>query len=149
MAPFNVHAPDADSPRGMAFIMGAGFVDPREGRGGVREPMALTQSWEPTSELWWSLGLRWHPELATRWLAGGGQFAVAQIVDAPPAELTLEAGAKEVLEMIGAENPEFAEMVSRISAAGTDEEKAALLKEFEANIQQIIRMAEFVRGGAE
>lgn len=150
MAPLNVHPPDPNHPKGMAFIMGAGFVDPRNGKSFQdREPMALVQSWEPTSELWWSLGLRWHPELATRWLTGGGQFAVADIVDEQPVEKTVEEGAEEVLEFIAKENPEFAETLKRIRAVGSEEEKQALLREFENNIQSIIKMAEFVKGEGE
>lgn len=129
--------------------MGAGFVDPRAGKTWAdREPMALIQSWEPTSELWWDLGLRWHPELATKWLQGGGQFQVAKIVDEkPPEETTLEQDAETVLEMIAADNPEFAVMVRRIREAGTDEEKAALLAEFESNIKSLAKMAAYVQGG--
>lgn len=150
MAPLNVHPPDPNHPKGMAFIMGAGFVDPRNGKtADDREPMALTQSWEPTSELWWDLGLRWHPELAKKWLDGGGQFTVAKIVDKKPTEMTLEQGAEEVLEFIASENPEFADMVRRIKTAGTDAEKNALLKEFESNINSIMKMAEYVKGDEE
>jgi hypothetical protein len=148
MAPLNVHPPDPNHPKGMAFVMGAGFVDPRNGKTWAdREPMALIQSWEPTSEMWWALGLRWHPELATKWLNGGGQFSVGELVDEKPEEMTIEQGAEEVLDYIAADNPEFAEMVKRIRAAGTDEEKAVLLKEFESNIRSIVKMAEYVKGG--
>lgn len=147
MAPLNVHPPDPNHPKGMAFVMGAGFVDPRNGKTYQdREPMALIQSWEPTSELWWELGLRWHPELATKWLSGGGQFTVSDVVDAKPDEVSLEESAEEVLEFIGSENPQFAEMLKRIREAGSDEDKAALLAELEQNIKSIMKLAEFVKG---
>lgn len=143
-----IHPPDPNHPKGMAFIMGAGFVDPRAGKTWAdREPMALTQSWEPTSELWWELGLRWHPELATKWLTGGGQFQVAEIVTEKPEERTLEQDAEEVLEFISEENPQFAETLRRVRECGTEEERAKLLKEFEQNIKSIIRMSEYIKGG--
>ena len=110
MAPINVHPPDPDHPKGMAFIMGAGFVDPRNGKSFQdREPIALIQAWEPTSELWWDLGLRWHPELATKWIKGGGQFVVGDIVNERPVEPSLEESAEELLEFLGSEKPEFAD----------------------------------------
>lgn len=134
----------------MAFIMGAGFVDPRAGKTWAdREPMALTQSWEPTSELWWELGLRWHPELATKWLTGGGQFQVAQIVTERPEGKTLEQEAEEVLDIISADNPAFAETIKRVRDCGTPEERAALLKEFEGNIQSLLKMSNYVKGDNE
>jgi hypothetical protein len=145
--PHVVHPPDPNNPKGMAFIMGAGFVDPRNGKTFQdREPMALIQSWEPTSELWWDLGLRWHPEFATKWLKGGGQFSVSDVVNQKPEETTLEQSAEEVLEFIGAENPQFAEMLRRIREAGTDEEKQVILRELEANVQSIAKLADYVKG---
>lgn len=143
-----IHPPDPNNPKGMAFIMGAGFVDPRAGKTWAdREPMALVQSWEPTSELWWELGLRWHPELATKWLSGGGQFQVADIVTEKPVEPSLEDDAEEVLEFIASENPEFAQMVKRIRETGTEEERAAMLREFESNIKSIVKMSQYIQGG--
>lgn len=142
-----VHPPDPDSPKGMAFVMSAGFVDPRAGKTMAdREPIGLTQSWEPTSELWWELGLRWHPELATKWLAGGGQFQVADLLEKQPVERSLEQDAEEVLEFISAENPEFADTLKRVRECGTEEERALLLKEFEGNIQSLLKMSEYVKG---
>lgn len=153
MAPLNVHPPDPRSPKGMAFIMGAGFVDPRNGKTYLdREPMALTQSWEPTSELWWDLGLRWHPELATKWLKGGGQFAVAEIVDEKPVEPTMRESAEQMLDFLAGESPEFVEMVKKARESGDEREKAALLKEFEKNIKTMAQLAEVLKdkvdGGA-
>lgn len=143
-----IHPPDPNHPKGMAFIMGAGFVDPRAGKTwSDREPMALVQSWEPTSELWWELGLRWHPELATKWLTGGGQFQVSDIVTEKPVERSLKDDAEEVLDFIASENPEFAQMVKRIRDTGTEEERAALLREFESNIKSIVKMSQYIQGG--
>lgn len=142
-----VNPPDPNSPKGMAFIMGAGFVDPRSGKTWAdREPMALVQSWEPTSELWWALGLRWHPELATKWLSGGGQFQVASIVSERPEERSVAEDAEEVLEFIASENPEFAETLKRIKSCGSDQEREALLREFEQNMKSIMAMVEYVKG---
>lgn len=142
-----IHPPDPDDPKGMAFIMGAGFVDPRAGKTWAdREPMALVQSWEPTSELWWELGLRWHPELATKWLKGGGQFKVAELVSEKPEDRTLEQDAEEVLDFLGSENPELAKTLKRVRDCGSEEERAALLREFEQNIKSIKKMSEYVRG---
>lgn len=146
----SVHPPDPNDPKGMAFILGAGFVDPRAGKTWAdREPMALIQSWEPTSELWWDLGLRWHPELATKWLTGGGQFQVAKIVSEKPEERTLEQDAEEVLEFISRDNPEFAETLKRVRESGTAEERAAMLKEFEKNIKSIMDMSNYIKGSTE
>jgi len=132
----------------MAFIMGAGFVDPRAGKTlADREPMALVQSWEPTSELWWALGLRWHPELATKWLANGGQFRVADIVDEKPQERTLEQDAEEVLDIIAETNPELVEMIKHARDGGSTEDRAKLLKQFESNIESLVRMSAYVQGG--
>lgn len=142
-----VHPPDPNSPKGMAFILGAGFVDPRAGKTWAdREPMALIQSWEPTSELWWELGLRWHPELATKWLSGGGQFRVADIVTEKPEERTLEQDAEDVLEMIAADNPALVETIRRIREGGSEEERDALLREFESNIKSLVKMTDYIKG---
>lgn len=129
----------------MAFIFGAGMIDPR-GNGKPNQPMALTQSWEPTSELWWDLGLRWHPELAKKWVVGGGQFSVGQIVTKQPEKLhtTVEEGAAEVLEYLAGLSPEYAENLKRIGQVGSDEERASLAKEFEAEIGKLLQLKQFV-----
>lgn len=143
-----VHPPDPNSPKGMAFIMSAGFVDPRAGKTiDDREPMALVQSWEPTSELWWQLGLRWHPELATKWLEGGGQFQVSKIVKEKPVEPSLEEDANEVIEFLAAENPELAKTLKRVRDCGSEQERQLLLKEFQGNIQSLLKMVDYVKGG--
>jgi hypothetical protein len=145
MAPLNVHPPDPNSPKGMAWLMGVGMVDPRPGNH-PNQPMAITQSWEPTSELWWALGLRWHPELATKWAVGGGQFAVAAIVDEKPdqAQITAEQGAEEILEFLGEEHPEYAAMLKRIHSAGTDAERIKLVQQFDAELKQIMTLVKYV-----
>ncbi|APQ42138.1 minor tail protein [Mycobacterium phage MrMagoo] len=145
MPPLNVHAPDPESPKGMAFILGAGMVDPRPGNN-PNQPMAIVQSWEPTSELWYALGLRYHPELATKWLVGGGQFECAQIVDEKPdePEMTLEQGAEEVLEFIAAEHPEHAEVLRQIHAAGTEKERIKLVRQYDAEIKRMLTLIKYI-----
>src|SRR5262245_12663019 len=145
MPPLNVHPPDPNDPKGMAWLMGVGMVDSRPGNW-PNQPMALTQSWEPTSELWWALGLRWHPELATKWAVGGGQFAVAEIRDEKPdeAEMTVEKGAEEILEFLGTEHPEYAEMLKKIHDAGTDAERAKLSKQYETEIKRLLVIAQYI-----
>lgn len=130
----------------MAWLMGVGMVDPRPNAMVPRQPMAITQSWEPTSELWWELGLRWHPELATKWAVGGGQFAVADIVSEKPEQLaqTTEQAAEEILEYIASENPQYAEVLKRIRESGSDEERVQLVKQFQGEINKILTMVKFV-----
>lgn len=150
MPPLTAPPPDPNSPEGMAFIMGAGMCDPRPGKTlNDRQPMAIIQSWAPTSRLWWDLGLRWHPELATKWLRGGGQFQVAEVVDEPPEDFTLEDGIDQVLEIMAREKPEFVETLKRIKDSGSAEQKAAAVKKFESDIRNLVRMAEYVQGQAD
>lgn len=89
-----VHPPDPNHPAGMAFVFAAGIVDPRPGgypkKHWPNQLWALKESWEPTSKMWWELGFRYHPELATKWIEGGGQFTVGRIVDTPPEEDSME-----------------------------------------------------------
>lgn len=147
MPPLNVHPPDPNNPKGMAFIMGAGMADPRPGNY-PNQPMAIIQSWEPTSEQWWDLGLRWHPELATKWLQGGGQFAVSEFVDEKPDytdEMDLDRAAEEVLESIAEEHPEYADMLRKIKAAGTDLERANLAKQYEREIKKLFALLKFIK----
>lgn len=150
MPPLTAPPPDPNRPDGMAFIMGAGMVDPRAGKTlQDRQPMAIIQSWGPTSELWWKLGLRWHPEKATAWLKGGGQFQCAEIVDEPPEDFTLEKGVDEVLEIMAREKPEFVDTLKRIRDSGTAEQKMAAVKKFEGDIKNIVKLAEYVKGQSE
>lgn len=142
--PLNIHPADPDHPKGMAWVMGVGFVDPRPGKT-ERQPMALTQCWEETSALWWSLGLRWHPELATKWSRGGGQFSVSEIVDKDPGpEQTLEQGAEEILEALAEEHPEYAEMLKTIRQAGSDEDRAQLSEKFEGEIKRLLALSKYI-----
>lgn len=124
------------------------MVDPRQGSH-PNQPMALTQSWQPTARLWWDLGLRYHPELATKWAVGGGQFTVAQVVTKQPEKLhmTVEEGAEEVLEYIAGISPEYAETLKRIKEVGSDEERASLVKEFESEITKLLKLTKFVSKG--
>ena len=145
MALLNVHAPDPKSPRGMAWVLGVGMVDPRPGNN-PNQPMAIVQSWEPTSELWWDLGLRWHPELATKWAVGGGQFQVAQIASEKPdsTETSLEESAEEVMEFIGKEHPEYAEMLKKIRETGSDAERIKLVKQYDAEIKKLMNLIKYI-----
>ena len=145
MAPFNVHPPDPNSPKGMGWVLGVGLVDPRPGNH-PNQPMAVIQSWEPTSQLWWDLGLRWHPELATKWAVGGGQFGVAEIRDEKPdeAEFTLEQGAEEILDFIGEEHPEYAEMLRKIKSVGSDAERAKMIRQFQGEINKLLTLVKYI-----
>lgn len=145
MAPVTVHPADPQHPKGMAWVLGVGMVDPRKGNY-PRQVMAITQSWEPTSELWWDLGLRWHPDLATKWAVGGGQFAVAEIVTAQPEKQsqTLEQAAEETLEYIASEHPEYAEMLRQIRESGSDEERAQLAKQCEGEIKKLMTLMQYI-----
>jgi hypothetical protein len=148
MPPLTVHPPDPKHPKGMAFILGCGMADPRPGNP-PNQIMAIVQSWEPTSEMWWDLGIRWHPELATKWVkpGTGGQFAVAEIVTEKPeqADMTLEEAAEEVLAFIGEEHPEYAEMLRRIHAAGTTEDRDKLAKQYEGEIKNLMTIAQYLQ----
>lgn len=145
MGPLTIDPPDPDSPKGMSWVMGVGMVDPRPGNH-PNQPMAIVQSWEPTSKLWWDLGLRWHPELATKWAVGGGQFSVAEVVSEKPEALeqTLEQGAEEVLEYIATEHPEYAEMLRKIRSAGTDIERVRLVKQFDGEIKKLLALRNYL-----
>lgn len=147
MAPLNIHAPDPKSPKGMAWVLGAGMVDPRPGNP-PNQVMAIVQSWEPTSELWWDLGLRWHPELATKWVVPGtgGQFSVAEITDEKPevGEMTLEQGAEEVLEYLASEHPEYADMLKQIHECGSDAERIKLVKQYDGEIKKLMTLIKYI-----
>lgn len=145
MGPLTIGAPDPNSPKGMAWVLGCGMADPRPGNH-PNQPMAIVQSWEPTSELWWSLGLRWHPELATKWAAGGGQFSVATIVDEKPehSEKTWEEAAEEILGYIGDEHPEYAEMLRKIRAVGSDEERVKLARQYDSEIKKLMTIMKYI-----
>lgn len=145
-----VHPPDPNDPKGMAFVFAAGMCDCRPGgypkKIHPNQIMALKESWEPTSQMYWDLGLRYHPELATKWLEGGGQFTVAQIVDEPPDEPSLEehaeAMASEQYEQMIAE-------VKRVKEHGTEYEKKRLYQRFKQAGQQAMQVAEMLKDGME
>lgn len=145
MAPITIGAPDPQSPNGMAWIMGVGMVDSRPGNR-PNQVMAIVQSWEPTSELWWDLGLRWHPDLATKWAVGGGQFQVAEIVTEKPEQthMTMEQAAEEVLAYIGDEHPEYADMLHKIHATGSDAERAKLVKQYDVEIKKLMTLISYL-----
>lgn len=148
MPPMNIHPPDPNSPKGMAWICGAGIADPRVGKSlKDRQPMAIIQAWEATSEMWWHLGLRYHPDLATTWLVGGGQWSVGEIVDTPPApqpEITMDWAAEKILEMVEESNPEFAKTIRNIKASGTPEQRAEALKRLEAEMSGLQTIKDYV-----
>ena len=132
-----------NTPEGMAPIFSAGICDPRPGGypEGIypNQQWALIQSWIPTSRMWWDLGMRYHPELATKWLKGGGQFGLAEIVDEPPpSPATINEIAQE---MAGTEYPKLLAEVERVRDHGTDAEKAALRRQFETGQSQMWALA--------
>lgn len=139
MAPVNIHQPDPNHPKGMAWILGVGIVDHRPGNR-PNQPTSIVQTWEPTSELYWDLGLRWHPELATKWATGGGQFSVANIVsDQPEPEkpVSLEDSSIEILEEIAKENPQYAAMLRTIRESGSIEDREKVIATFEGQARSI------------
>lgn len=145
-----VHPPDPDDPAGMAFIFAAGFCDPRPGgypkKIHPNQPLVLKESWEPTSKMYWDLGLRYHPELATKWVDGGGQFAVGRIVDQPPEEYTNEEYAQQMAQ------EQYAQMVAeveRVKKHGTEFEKKRLIERFRQAGQQAMQMAEMLKDAAD
>jgi hypothetical protein len=140
-----IHEPDPNHPEGMAWVFAAGVCDPRPGgypkKIHPNQQWALKQSWEPTSKMFWDLGLRWHPELATKWLAGGGQFSIAEIVDKPPDEPTFEELANEMAQ------EQFAAMkaeIDNIMENGTPYQKERLRQRFRAAATQSAQIAEML-----
>lgn len=132
-----IHDPDPNHPKGMAWWFAAGICDPRPGGypKGIypNQQWALKQSWEPTSQMMWDLGFRWHPELATKWLSGGGQFALAQIVTEPPEEASME----ELVEQFAAEQFEAMKVeIDRVKRVGSKAEKDRLKQRFKMNLEQ-------------
>lgn len=145
-----IHPPDPDDPKGMAFIFAAGVCDPRPG--GYPKTMhpnqilSLKESWEPTSEMYWDLGIRYHPELATKWLEGGGQFTVAKVVDEAPEEFDdaelAQQMAKDQYELMVAE-------IERVKLKGTPYEKKRLKERFQQAGAQAMQMAEMLGSAIE
>jgi hypothetical protein len=150
MQVLGVHEPDPNHPDGMAWIFAAGICDPRPGgypkKVYPNQQWALKQSWEPTSRMFWDLGLRWHPELATKWLEGGGQFALANIVDKPPIEPTMEELVEEFSE------DQFSAMkaeIDRIMNEGTDLQKKRLMQRFRMAADQSKQVADWIENQIE
>lgn len=145
-----VHPPDPKDPKGMAFIFAAGFCDPRPGgypkKMHPNQCLVLKESWEPTSAMWWDLGIRYHPNLATKWIAGGGQFTIGQIVNEPPEEQSDEELAREMAEA------QYADMVAeidRVKKHGSAYEKKRLYQRFQQAGAQAMQMAEMLKSAAE
>jgi hypothetical protein len=130
----------------MAWVLGVGMVDPRPGNW-PNQPMALVQSWAPTSKLWWDLGLRYHPELATKFAKGGGQFTIAEVTSVASDEpsMTVEEGAAHVLAEMGEANPEYAEMLRQIRDTGSDEDRAKLAAHAQNEIRKLAELVKFIQ----
>lgn len=147
-----VPPPNPDTPEGMAFILSAGGVDPRMGKTleHDRMPLVLIQAWEAQSKLWWDLGLRYHPELASKHLEGGGQFTVAKIIDGPPPppspELTVENAAEKILDLVAIQNPQFAADIRRLKESGTPEERQEMLRKLGNEQQGLQNLADYIQG---
>lgn len=140
-----VHPPDPNDPKGMAFIFAAGFVDPRPGGYPKslhpNQALVIKEAWEPTSRLYWDLGLRYHPELAVKWIDGGGQFQVGRIVDEPPDEPDIAELAKE---MAADQYQQMVAEVERVKAHGTPYEQKRLKERFRQAGIEAMRMAEMI-----
>lgn len=137
MAGVNIPPPNPNTPEGMAFLCSAGGVDPRPGKSlkNDRIPLLLIQAWAAQSKLYWDLGIRWHPELATHHLKGGGQFSLAEILDGPPPEpepeLTEEQVAEKILDILEETKPEFVKAIRKLRDSGTEEERTAALQKLD------------------
>ena len=140
-----VHEPDPNHPKGMAWIFAAGICDPKPGgypkKVHPNQQWALLQSWEPTSQMYWDFGLRWHPELQKKWPSGGGQFTVAEILDKPPNEPSLKELAEEFAE------DQFSAMkaeIDRVMKEGTPYQKKRLHQRFRLAAQQSAQIADMI-----
>lgn len=140
--PSPIPPPDPNSPEGLSFIFSAGMIDPRSAMQGQRMPMMLVQGWPLQSRLYWELGIRYHPELATKHLKGGGQFSVADIIDGPPpppdAPMTPEEAAEKMLDIVAESNPEFAAAIRRMKNQGETPEKARLREQLNQNMSAVL-----------
>ncbi|MBB5167199.1 hypothetical protein [Mycobacterium sp. AZCC_0083] len=149
--PLSHHPADPNHPKGMAWAMAAGFPDPRGGTFSNQQ-LVLIQGWDSWSEQLWDLGFRWHPELQTKWVKGGSQFAVGTLVDEkPPEAATFEQECDEVLEMIAESNPGFVDEIRRIRDSGTEAERTVAVSELQKNVADMMRLAQFVQqqGGGQ
>lgn len=145
-----IHPPDPNDPKGMAFIFAAGFCDPRPGgypkNLHPNQALVVKQAWEPTSKMYWDLGMRYHPELATKWVEGGGQFTIGKIVDKMPDEPDIEQLAKDMAA------DQFSQMlaeVERVKKHGTPYEKKRLKERFQQAGVEAMRMAEMIDSAVE
>lgn len=145
-----IHEPDPNHPLGMAWWFAAGVVDPRPGGYPKKlypnQQWCVKQCWEPTSQLMWDLGFRWHPELQKVWLEGGGQFQVAEIVDKPPIEPSFEEQVQEFAE------DQFRQMkaeVERVLKEGTEFEKRRLRQRFQLGMQQSQQLAAMIEDATQ
>lgn len=141
-----IHPADPNHPKGMAWVLAAGFPDPREGSF-PNIQLVLKQGWEAWSQQAYEFGLRWHPELQTKWVVGGGQFGVGEITtEKPPAEPTLEESCEEVLDMIAESQPGFVNEMRRIRGEGTEQEKAQAVSELRKNMVDMMKIAQYMEG---
>lgn len=145
MRVLGVHEPDPNHPEGMAWVFAAGICDPRPGgypkKVHPNQQWALKQSWEPTSRMFWDLGLRYHPELATKWIEGGGQFALGNIVDKPPEEPDM----KDLIDEFSED--QFAAMkaeIDRVMDTGTPWQKKRLMQRFRMAATQSAQVADMI-----
>jgi hypothetical protein len=145
-----IHPPDPKDPRGMAWAFAAGFVDPRPGgypkNTYPNQVLALKESWEPTSQMFWDLGFRYHPELATKWIEGGGQFTCARIVDEPPVEQSIQELAEE---MAKDQYEQMVAEVERVKEHGSPFEKKRLLQRFQQAGEQAQQMAQMLESAVD
>lgn len=147
MPPGSIHPANPEHPKGMAWVLAAGFPDPR-GDTYPNQQLVLVQGWDFWSEQAWDLGIRWHPELQTKWVTGGGQFAPGTLTNEKPEKAeTLEEQAEEVLDMIAEEKPEFVAALRAIRAEGSDSEKKKAAGELQKNVIDMMKLAEYVNGG--
>jgi hypothetical protein len=140
-----VHDPDPEHPLGMAWWFAAGVCDPRPGGYPKQlypnQQWCLKQSWEPTSQLMWDLGFRWHPELATRWLQGGGQFGLAEIVDKQPEEPDMD----ELIEQFAEDQFEqMKQEIERVKQRGTPYEQERLKSRYKMAMRQNEQLVEML-----
>ena len=59
----------------------------------------------------------------------------------------LERRKEKVIEFLAAENPELAKTLKRVRDCGSEQERQLLLKEFQGNIQSLLKMVDYVKGG--
>lgn len=141
-----IHPADPNHPKGMAWVLAAGFPDPREGNF-PNIQLVLKQGWESFSEQLWRFGFRWHPEFQEIYVVGGGQFGVGEITtEKPPAEPTLEESCEEVLDMIAESQPGFVNEMRRIRDQGSEQEKVQAVSELRKNMVDMMKIAQYVEG---